>query len=314
MKNIIVCLSLLVALLAAPLPASAQALPSEFNLFAAWVTNFGMTEYALDAVESPTGHPLGSALGIITFDYDYDAIQLGASAPVTMGDMGLLTLSGALALPSTGTGREQFTRHSPGTRPQAGRDWDADTFFAYLEGLCSYPVYGGFTALGGFRWCNWQTSYKNSRNFVQPTRYDDRDTGDVTVNTYVPFVGVMIDMGGLSTGAIGFPAVFGAIESTWVDEPGDLFRFSGEFGGGYFLEAFIGYDVSMTNAVGDSELSIGLLVKYSTLRAETTLNLERIVGSFPRTPAPYDLAFKRNLFTLGAKATLDFNIAGLLPF
>ncbi len=272
-------------------------------LSAAWVSNCGMTEYFLDAVAIPVGDPLGR----ISFDYDYDALQLGVSLPATVGNMGIVTISGALAIPSTGNGAERSFRFSTG-QLRNRREWDSDTYYANLQGLCSFPIFGDFSVLGGFRWSNWQTSYKNHSNPIRISRYAETDTGDVTVNNYLPFVGVMIEQGGLSVGAIGFPVVLGDIQSRWSDEPHDLLKFSGEFSEGYFLETFLEYGVSMANLLEDSDVSFGIIFKISTLRAKTTVDLNRIRDFTLRPVQPYDLVLQRKLITLGANATLNFSL------
>ena len=75
------------------------------------------------------------------------------------------------------------------------------------------------------------------------------------------------------------------------------------------MEAFLQYDASMANVMLGSDMSFGIFWKYSFLRAETTLDLERIVGNVPRTPAPYDLVYQRSLMTLGANAAPQFRHA-----
>ena len=191
------------------------------------MSNFGLTEYNLDAVTVQTGFPIGDSLGEINFTYDYSALQIGASLPISFG-AGLVTLNGTAALPSVGNGVETFIRVSTGQISHR-REWEADTFSSNLEAQASYPIYGGFAAVGGFRWTSVHTSYKNWTNPLNPFRYAEGDTGDAIVNTYLPYIGVSTEMGGFRAGAVGFPFVFGEIQSKWNDEPLDLFRFSGNF-------------------------------------------------------------------------------------
>lgn len=246
----------------------------------------------------------------ISFNYNYSALQVGATLPLAVSDTGLAVLSGSLAFPSTGMGEERIV--DVGGNIGNRRNWDADTYYATLEGLYAHRVHSGFYALGGFRWSYWQTSYKNWQNQAGYWNLADTDTGDITINAYLPLVGVMTRMGSLGVGAIGFPTTLGTAQSRWNDEPRDLTEFTGTFDGGYFAEAFLEYVVPFTTVSAGLDASVSFFGKISSLRVRSTMSLNMVDNFAPFGTELFNLVFQRNLFVLGAKASLNFTIPDLL--
>lgn len=330
-KKTIICVSLLVALVATPMLVSAQVLPGlprlqglpgfglpanvslgNLSVYGGWATNAGMTNYVVSRESAITN------VGKAEWDYDFSSFYVAATLPVSMGDYGAALLSGSFTIPSTSPGRESiYTVVPPGFLSNTRR-WSADTYWATLEGIWAYPLSVSFSALAGFRWVTWQTSYKsptNERNGL--ALYANTDSGDVTVNGYVPFVGLLASYRGLNVGAVGIPTTIGDVEHNEVfggmfGGTGSAMEAKGVFAGGYFFEAFADYALPLPGGMGpgvDADLSLFGKCSFLEVEATTAVRWWGILGK-----QDYDFRLHRNLFVLGAKATLNFNLAGLLPF
>jgi hypothetical protein len=232
-----------------------------------------------------------------------------------MGDYGAVLLSGSLALPSSSPARE--SAYDDAGTLIATRRWSADTYWATLEGIWAYPLSGTFSTLGGFRWVCWQTSYKAPVNELGFPTGPVADSGDLTINGYIPLIGLLATYRGLNVGAVGFPTTIGDVEAKEVVlAAGSQFaEVKGTFSGGYFLEVFADYALPFPGGLGpgvDADLS--LFGKCSFLEAKATPALRWWFGGAFVAEEDYDFSLHRNLFVVGAKATLNFNLAGILPF
>jgi hypothetical protein len=199
MRKSFALIAVIIALAAIPALSNAQALPTLFqddmtriNMTGAWVHSFN-TRYSYERSEAPF-------LLIRTGDwsYNYDSFQLGLGIPFVLGaegSLGTFVVGGTITIPSISSGEEAL-RDNAGNLTEF-RKWSADTYYATVEGLWAYPVTGGWSALAGFRWICWQTSYDN----VSSLHTTLPDKADVTVNGYVPFLGVMTNLFGLNIGA-----------------------------------------------------------------------------------------------------------------
>jgi hypothetical protein len=278
------------------------------SVYGGWATNAGMTNLSLSK-----GNPIFGTMGHEVWDYDYSSFYMAATLPISMGDYGAALFSGSLALPSTSPGRA--TNYSFAGPLMAVRRWSADSYWATLEGMWAYPLSNTFSALVGFRWDCWQTSFKSPIDefggWSAPT-----DTADSTVNGYIPFVGLLATYRGLNVGAVGMPTTIGQVEVNEVFGGSNQFlEDKGTFTGGYFFEMFADYAMPMPGGLGpgvDADLS--LFGKCSFLAVEATPSVSRWNSGVFVGEEDYDFRLQRNLFVLGAKATLKFNLAGILPF
>jgi len=134
------------------------------------------------------------------------------------------------------------------------------------------------------------------------------DTGALTVNAYIPLVGVASSCGGLTVGVVGFPWFAGDFK---FEEVRNARRFhydsgSAKFDGPWFLEIFGDYGCPMPMAIPSMfEGTFSLFGK---------VNFMRIVNAdftFTRRPTNvsdvYDFSFYRTMFVVGGKATLNFS-------
>jgi hypothetical protein len=321
-KKIILCLAIAVALTSPPTLVGAQLLPGlpglpgmpalhlpsnvtlgNLSVYGGWVTDAGMTNYVVSTV---TGLVFKSA----KFDYEYSSFYMAATLPVSLGDYGAVLLSGSWALPSTSPCREKLLSNLGAS---GNRRWSADTSWATAEGIWAYPLSRTFSALAGFRWVNWQTSYKSPYEADQ-LMMAATDSADVTINGYVPFIGLLTTYRGLNVGAVGIPTTIGeVVHNESLNGMATLgLEVKGTFTGGYFFEMFADYALPIPGGMGpgiDADLS--LFGKLSLLEVHA-------IPTVTWTPGPTqdeaDFSLHRNLFVLGAKATLKFNLAGILPF
>ena len=206
-------IGLTAVLLASPVAVGAQVFwgsgsldesPCELRLEIGRTSTGAATLYKLqraNALPSATA-PFGMS-SLQQYECGYSSPYLAAALPVPLGDTAVLRLSGSCTIPST----SEAYYNTSSTR----RTWSADTLWATLEAVLAVPVYGGFNAVAGFRWDNWQTGYTNPRDATS-SWYADTDTSAVTVNSYLPFLGIVSSFDGLSVGAIGLPFYFGAFE------------------------------------------------------------------------------------------------------
>jgi hypothetical protein len=281
----------------------------KLSVYGGWATNAGMTNYAVSREA-----PLVGGVPLAEWDYEYNSFYAAVTLPVSMGDYGAALFSGSVALPSSSPGREKL--YTPALALGATRRWSADTYWATLEGIWAYPLSGTFSALAGFRWVCWQTSYKSPINELNPALYALTDAADVTVNGYVPFVGLLATYRGLNVGAVGIPTTIGEVEHNEVFSTNAIvLEAKGTFTGGYFFEMFADYSLPLPGGMGpgiDADLS--LFGKCSFLEVKATPTVSWWQGGVFLGDEEMDFRLQRNLVVLGAKATLKFNLAGMLPF
>jgi len=315
MRKSLIFISLIVVLIVVPSMVCAQALfgkackddANKFFVTGAWVHSFE-TGYTID---SEAGN-ITAATGVRTgkWAYDYDTFQVGFGLPITLGDegqFGQFIISGTYALPVSSDGEELLTDAAAPPTSLLSRKWSADTTYGTLEGVLAYPVYDTWYALAGFRWVSWQTTYKNPKDSNGGLGATVLDEADVSVNGYVPFIGVMTSMRGLTVGAVGIPTTLGTVEHR--ETIGALrLKGKGDLDGGYFAEVFLDYSTPTFEMPGLSA-GISVFCKASWLRTTTDLKLEEL--STPIAPQEYDFALQRNLFFVGGKATFDFTLPDL---
>lgn len=282
--------------------ALCQENPGGLFLTAAWVqslkTNVFMTESGNTFLER-TGE----------WAYSYNAFQLGFGAPLALPDerrFGTLILGGTIALPSSGEAQESFTT---GAVTLHKRKWAANTSYATLEGIWACPAYKAWRLLGGFRWVNWQTRYERPFDSLPLGASLPTDTADLTLNAYLPLVGLSTTARGVRVGVLGFPTTTGTLEHK-ESFTGAISRIEirGKLHAGYFAEAFVEYDAPSFDLPG---LSGGLSVfaKASALRSTANTQLEQALTGISDD---YRFTVQRTLFFLGVKAKFEFQLGALL--
>ena len=193
------------------------------------------------------------------------------------------------------------------------RRWSASIFATSLEAMYSYPVYGLFSALMGFRWINRQTSYSAPTDVsgADAGLTATTDTADDTLNAYLPLIGVATSYAGFSAGAVGFPTAIGRFEQKESWDQTQRFEGGGDFDGGYFVEAFIDYAIPEFN-MGGVDASFSVFAKWSALHAKATTVFREVVADVVLTPSSFN--FYSHTLVIGGKATFRFETPDLLSF
>lgn len=271
-----------------------------------YASDCGRTKFILD------GHTVGIG-GVVSRLYDYrpmSALYLAADLPMELGSMGKVILSGSLTIPTTNSIDENDFALQGLVAPFGGSGWNTKTMWGTLQGLYVCPAYG-CRALAGFRWDNWQTSL-NGRFDISPgfAVAAPTDTGALTINAYVPLVGVATYLRGLTMGMVGFPWVPGDFRYAETRNNAGL-RFdsgSGNFKRAWFVEFFTDYRLPMSTLVslpGAADANLSLFGKFNYMEVKNSFTLTRQPAAVSDV---FDFAFYRTLFVVGAQANLNFNM------
>jgi hypothetical protein len=257
---------------------------------------------------TPIRHSLVDDTGLgaireIDFEYDYRSIYFNASLPIRLAKLGTFVASGSAAIPSLLDGTETINGG------EAARNWLTDTTWFTMELAALLHVNRGLYATGGARWTCWQSNFKKPTITVAGLGITDSDTADLTVNGYLPFVGMIAKARNFTVGALGFPLAVGEVLYHENFSSGSRLTGYGAFNNGYFFEVFGEYDLTFSVVSGlDGNLSAFL--KLTTLHATATPDLE-LPGTGNRE---FDFTFDRNLFVIGAKANINFDLEQIVSF
>jgi len=317
MRTIAAFWSVFFMVVAAAVPVSAQGLTNfecdsgtgllvgKPTVFGGWASDFRLTFSASEALPEA-----GVGIDINEYRPEVSSVYLGTSVPVLLGDMGTLVLTAAAAIPSTNRGEEcQFV---PAYR---SRVWDAGVYWGTMEALLVYPA-GGVSLLGGFRWDSWQYSWKNPSIAAGPWASSaSTDTLQLTLNSYLPFFGLGVNLDGLSIGVIGLPIIMGEFEQRQTQNGlgPRAFNTSGKLDEGYFVEIFFEYALPFP-AVSTTGFNTYLSIfgKFNALEGKTIE--ATAMGRPPVSIWPYSFVFRRSVFVVGGKAEVEFDWSGLFPF
>ena len=267
-------------------------------------SNVGNTQYS----ENTT-------IAVADFDYATTrALYLGTSLPIKLGDVATFRLAGSITIPHT----EKVEQLTPPPFRFHVRDWQGETTWGTLEGLLEYPVGLGVSFVAGFRWDSWQTSFTNPSNVYLFYPSASTDTADLTLNSYLPLLGIVSTQGGITVGAMGFPVLRGDME---VHESRNLFASnliseSSNFGEGYFVEVFTEYSTPIgLIAHTGFDGSASLFLKYNRLKAIGTNTVtQKFSGGGGAFEREIPFSFRRDLLVLGIQATINFSIPQLRSF
>ena len=306
MRRAIVLTSLVLILTVGPICACAQGFLCGKNLsscsdpglravevYAGLVTNADMTQ-VVGRTRDP-GRPWFDG-----FDGDnrYTSLYAALALPVSLGRMGTFRASAGIGVPAVGLGQVYNDFDNDGVLNWTAK-YDADTYWATIEGLLSCPVGYNFCALAGFRWDYWQTSYNNP--------YDTNPAAGtvapwyLTVNGFVPLVGLVTEYQGLSFGAVGFPFMPGTMD---IEDP-DL-KANGTFDNGYYVEIFTEYVAPMFDMGGDLTAAVSFFGKINIMGGASAMTFTDNNNVDP--DEIFDVSVGRTLFLVGVKADFKFNL------
>jgi len=229
-------------------------------------------------------------------------------------------LKGTWLIPTNRSSSEEFDRIS--IWPPEGRQLSTSTQWYTLEGAGIYwGLYSGLGIIGGFRYDSYCTAFSNPTLFDFTGMGSLSDEADLTMNLYLPFVGLVLDQGSVQLGFIGFPTVIGELKygttyggasfaGGWMR--GDL---GASFNGGYFVELFAQWGTELD--IGPGALSSGnlsLFAKYSYLHGWATPDESFSSVGAPAAslggPTANEVSFGllRETYTIGARLDLAFSL------
>ncbi|MBM4327402.1 MAG: hypothetical protein FJ118_09595 [Deltaproteobacteria bacterium] len=289
----------------------AESLTAEpIRFYVGWMEPVRNAYSAFDQEASGTG-TAGS------HDWPVAGLWLGAAKSISLGERCALGLDGWLLIPANREAieRDEFNRVIAGggriraltvTTTPVVRTWETYTDWWYADAEVGCRLSGGFMVFGGFRYEHFSTRFKNP-GIPAGTPGSSDDNADITVNGYLPYIGVQLQQGGstslVSIRALGFPYVPADVQHLETGETGTGLRTeaTGAFSGGYFVELLGEY---RARVFGGPDL--GAFVKYNVFHGRGNLNLD--VTDFPSSSSGF--AFHRESITFGGTFSLDF----ALPF
>lgn len=182
------------------------------------------------------------------------------------------------------------------------RDWNSRPDWWYLDAAATYAVYGGSRIIAGFRYEHFSTRFDNPSSLTLPST--SGDTADITVNSYLPYVGIQSSIGGPASNVkvrfIGFPYVPASVSHFETGEAGVGTRVetTGRFDRSYFLELFAEYSRKL---FGDA--SMGAFFRWNLLHGNTNLTTDVLPISVSSSTLG---SFDRNTYTFGGSLSLNF--------
>jgi hypothetical protein len=315
------CLLAVLALAALPLLASAQGFydtcgtTQRPSLYMGWATNGWMSELNM----STEGAGIGGT-SEYKRSFKASAAYGEIAIPFDFGNRCMLTLAASGTLPgSKEPGREEVL----GAGAVYSTNWKADTFWGNVSATLACPLYecvGNWYVLANFGWDTWQTSFSD-RSAISPGWGVPAltDTAGLTVNLYIPKIGVMNSSNGLTFGALFSPLVFGnfALEETYNNGGQRLLESRNSFKswGSMYFATFAEYVFSPfgNSSCGESNFELGGFARFIWLDARKTgAKVQRSLGAVEEYSESYDVTWRRELFVVGGKATVKFNMPNML--
>ena len=262
----------------------------------------------------------GSGVPNLIFRMPVRGGWVGASSTVWLSEALGITASAGLLIPVSNTPGE-FRQEGVITGQGALRSaqLSADHQWGYVDGMGLFNVAAGecgtFSIVGGFRWDHFE-----SRQFISltdTTGETETGTNNVTINAYIPYVGVQSfyqsSCSKVIARLIGFPYVPGNVKfQESFNETlatGAPVNGGGEYGSpftftsGYFAEFWI---EAARKIIGDAYL--GGFFRWNLIQAKTDFNpyttTTDVGGAFT-----FDEKFKYYLhaLTVGGLISIDFN-------
>ncbi len=278
------------------------------TFYAGWGADSKATTLSFN-LRHPSSGPFADDLLSIKNSYPVRGLWLGHAAQMNLwGGIGLFGDYWVL-VPTNKPADETFSFTDA---PSGGKTWGTDTAWWFTDAALTCQTCGLGELLAGFRYDRFETSFKDPGNFFGPIG-SSSNTGDVTINCYIPFVGVQTDQGTpggsrLMFRVIGFPWLGGDV--IYHDSIGnftvltqDRIELEKGVGKGYFLEAFAEYGQAVFSGATVSVFGRWNLLHGSANRIDIT----DVFGGTPLT-GEYQFAFDRQSWTLGGSFSLDFTI------
>ena len=247
-------------------------------------------------------------------NWDVAGLWLGVEQKINLNETCGVDLDGWVLIPSNRRGAELeagVTTILVGPGPtfttlevpvQGGRTWNTRTEWWYLDaaGTCAFCT--PFKAIAGFRYEHFSVRFDNPSNpyNVASTTADE---ADLTINSYLPYVGLQTSVGGpasnVSVRVIGFPWAPADVthSETGISGIGSRIDSTGNWNRSYFWEVFAEYNRSVAANMG-----IGAFFRWNLLHGQTDLSTTLPSG----IAVSSDASFDRNTMTFGGSFSLNF--------
>lgn len=246
--------------------------------------------------------------------YPLSGLWLGLEQKINLNETCGIDLDGWVLIPSNRQGSEQeptittvITSTSPitvGLAPGVGnRTWNTRTEWWYIDAAATWACCTPFKLLAGFRYDHFSTRFDNPTNAFGVV-FNPDDTADLTVNSYLPFVGLQTRIGSPESNVlvrwIGFPVAPANLTfsetnantlGTRVDSTGNWNNNS------YWTEIFAEYNRNFAGGMG-----IGAFFRWHLYHGTTSLT----TNPLGLTGVSTDASFDRNAITLGGNIQLNF--------
>ena len=276
------------------------------DLYVGYVSNGGSTDFFLSA----EGNGIG---GDAERSYEctpMSTLYVGSDLKMDLGNLVTARFSGRLTVPVEYDFRSD--NFDPASMLIGGRSFTGSTTWGTAEGVLNYSVGSFGAALIGFRWDNWQTTFKKPKNvspgFVGSSK---TDSGVIAINCYMPFAGLLTSYDGFSLGVMGtpwFPGDFEFVESRNGSGNIRYDRARGCFNRGTFVEIFSDYNVT-AQGTGEGDVSLSLFSKVNFLEVYSNVTLTR-KGNFLSSDL-FNCKFRRIMYIIGGKITVNFTLSNI---
>ncbi len=264
----------------------------------------------------------GAAVSSLSHRWPLRGLWLGVAEKLNVSEKCGINVEAWWLIPSTAVGTEES---QVGITQVVGQDpprfvtiptavsvnWNTRPDWWYIDGRLACSCGGrNFQYLVGFRYDHFSTRFEFPFNPTTGFVFDPSNQADITVNSYIPYVGFEYSCMGGGTGGlclrfIGFPWVPADVQHNETGEVGAGARgtSTANFNSGrYFLEFFGEYSRTIVGGAG-----IGAWFRWQDLSGRGPINTTISPGGFSVSDA---FVFDRNTVAFGGKATLNFN----LPF
>jgi hypothetical protein len=273
-------------------------------IYAGYLISGNPMDFQITAEENGLG-------GVTERQYDYSTLSgfiFGGQLQTKLSSCTTAFVSSSITAPIVADLRAED--YDPPDNLLGGRSWKSDTIWGTVEGLLGYSVLGRAWILGGFRWDFWQTSLTEPTNaslgFVA---HSETDTASLTLNGYVPLIGVAASASRITLGALGFPRFYGDFKYAENRNGGGIQRLdkgSGRMNGGYMVEAFAEYSHPVIRMGEHVSGNFSIFGQFNTVEAESVTQFSRTGGIFQNDT--FNFTFRRNIFVVGGKIAINFTV------
>jgi hypothetical protein len=276
------------------------------TFYAGWGADRRGSTFSFD-LRRPDLGPFADDLLSIRNTSPIRGLWLGVAGQANLGGRIGLLADYWIIIPANQSSDETF---AIADAPPGGKTWSTNTDWWFVDGALTYETLGLGKLLAGFRYDRLATNFKDPGNFSGPVG-SPSDTGDVTINCYIPFVGVQLDQGTpggsqLMFRVIGFPWLGGDV--LYHDSIGnfsvltqDRIELQKGIDRGYFLEAFAEYGQAV---FGNGQVSV--FGRWNMLHGNAKqIDITDVLGGIPLA-GEYEFAFDRQSWTVGAGFSLAF--------